>query len=235
MGDRGEVRPDAGGSSRRSLEAAGVPRVIWIIAGLGVALGLGLLASAYLLGRIPQPAPTLAVGGIDVTSLGGRPAPDFSLIDQFGRRRSLSKFRGCVVILTFIDSRCTTICPLTAEMLRQVQHLLGPSATEVQLLAVNANPKYASVADVRRWSKRHGMLHRWVFLTGAPSELRRVWASYFVTSTFEPNGEVSHIPAVYVIDKRGGEQDLLVVRSGRASLTSEASAIASRVRPLLGA
>src|SRR6476620_10401136 len=46
------------------------------------------------------------------THLSG-PAPDFRLTDQFGKRVSLSAFRGKVVLLAFNDSECTTICPLT--------------------------------------------------------------------------------------------------------------------------
>src|SRR5438067_7576492 len=42
-----------------------------------------------------------------------RPAPNFMLSDQFGRPVSLSSYRGKVVILSFDDSRCTTVCPLT--------------------------------------------------------------------------------------------------------------------------
>lgn len=52
------------------------------------------------------------------SSLPHKVAPSFTLVDQFGRKVSLSAFRGRVVIMAFVDSQCTTICPLTtASML----------------------------------------------------------------------------------------------------------------------
>src|ERR1700691_2626234 len=47
------------------------------------------------------------------TKLPGVPAPDFTLTDQFGRRVSLRQFRGKVLVIAFVDARCTTVCPLT--------------------------------------------------------------------------------------------------------------------------
>ncbi|MGH3263068.1 MAG: SCO family protein, partial [Trebonia sp.] len=49
------------------------------------------------------------------TSLGGKAAPEISLVNQFGQHMSLSQFRGRVVMLGFEDSECTTICPLTTQ------------------------------------------------------------------------------------------------------------------------
>src|SRR5438270_9054642 len=60
-----------------------------------------------------------------------RPAPGFALTDQFGRRVSLTDFRGKVVLLAFTDSRCTTICPLTTTSMVEAKRLLGAAASRV--------------------------------------------------------------------------------------------------------
>ena len=49
------------------------------------------------------------------TPLGNKPAPDIKLVNQFGQPMSLSQFRGRVVMLSFEDSECTTVCPLTTQ------------------------------------------------------------------------------------------------------------------------
>src|ERR1035437_9864962 len=49
------------------------------------------------------------------TSLGSRSAPDFRLMNQFGQPMSLSQFRGKVVMLSFEDSQCATVRPLTTQ------------------------------------------------------------------------------------------------------------------------
>src|SRR5215831_10799152 len=100
------------------------------------------------------------------TSLGGDPAPDFRLRNQFGQPMSLSQFRGKVVMLAFEDSECTTVCPLTTQSMLQAKQMLGAAGDQVQLLGVDANPTATSVADVLAYSRVHGLVNQWDFLTG---------------------------------------------------------------------
>jgi cytochrome oxidase Cu insertion factor (SCO1/SenC/PrrC family) len=65
-------------------------------------------------------------GNVDIGEpLGGRSAPDFTLVNQFGQPMSLSQFRGKVVLLSFDDALCTTVCPLTTQEMLQAKRLLG--------------------------------------------------------------------------------------------------------------
>lgn len=50
-------------------------------------------------------------------------AQDFQLTDQNGIMARLSNFRGRVVVLTFMDSLCKDVCPLTAAQLRETYKL----------------------------------------------------------------------------------------------------------------
>ena len=59
------------------------------------------------------------------TSLGNKPAPEIKLVNQFGQPMSLSQFRGRVVMLSFEDSECTTVCPLTTQSMVLAKELLG--------------------------------------------------------------------------------------------------------------
>jgi cytochrome oxidase Cu insertion factor (SCO1/SenC/PrrC family) len=65
------------------------------------------------------------------TSLGSRAAPDIRLENQFGQPMSLSQFRGKVVVLAFVDSECTTVCPLTTVSMVQARNLLGAAGDQV--------------------------------------------------------------------------------------------------------
>src|SRR6266699_5409680 len=113
-----------------------------------------------------------AIGGFPVT---GNLAPDFTLTDQFGHSVTLSSLRGHEVVLAFIDSRCKTLCPLTAEIMYNAKVALGASAaSRVELVAVNANPTATSVVTVQAWSIAHGLLHQWFFLTGTAQQLCRL-------------------------------------------------------------
>src|ERR1700716_1101829 len=119
--------------------------------------------------------------GIGGFPLSGRPAPDFKLTDQFGQAVSLSSLRGHEVVLAFIDARCTTLCPLTAEIMYNARAQLKSSeASQVMLVAINANPTATGVPVVQGWSIEHGMLHQWLFLTGTAKQLQAAYHLYNV-------------------------------------------------------
>ncbi len=190
------------------------------------------LAHSIALVRAGHPAaPATGLAAVHLAKLSGSPAPDFTLIDQFGARFSLSDLHSTVVLLTFIDSRCTDVCPLTAQVLRGAVRRLGAAGQHVQLLAINANPDHFAVSDVRTWSAKHEMLHRWRFLTGQPDQLRRIWAAYGVNSHYE-DGALVHESGIYVLDRNQDERALLSMGSQRASVTAEAQALAGAMRRL---
>src|SRR5580698_5811823 len=82
------------------------------------------------------------------TAMNGVSAPDLRLTNQFGQQMSLSQFRGKVVLLSFEDSECTTVCPLTTQSMVWAKELLGRAGENVQLLGVGANPTATSIGDV---------------------------------------------------------------------------------------
>lgn len=65
---------------------------------------------------IPRSIPTSIANLMALSPVPAKPAPGFTLTDQHGQRLALSEFRGKAVVLEFMDSRCTTICPLVSEM-----------------------------------------------------------------------------------------------------------------------
>ena len=142
------------------------------------------------------------------TSLGNKPAPEVNLVNQFGQPMSLSQFHGRVVMLSFEDSECTTVCPLTTQSMVLAKELLGKAGSSVQLLGVDANPDAIKVSDVMAYSRVHGMINQWDFLTGSLVQLKSVWKAYNVAVQIEA-GQIDHTPALYVIDQQGRLQKAL--------------------------
>jgi cytochrome oxidase Cu insertion factor (SCO1/SenC/PrrC family) len=167
----------------------------------GTALGIRL----YMLhNQVTVPPPDTAIGGFPMP---GTPAPDFTLADQFGHKVTLSSLRGHEVVLAFIDSRCTTLCPLTSQIMYDAKTRLGASAAnQVVLVAVNANPDATSIAVVQSWSINHGMLHQWLFLTGTPKQLQSVYNLYKIYDQVTSGGQIEHDPATFIIDAQGHER-----------------------------
>ena len=148
-----------------------------------------------------------AVNGIAGFPMPGKLAPDFKLTNQFGQSVTFSSLRGHEVVLAFIDSRCTTLCPLTAEIMYDAKAQLGSSvASQVELVAVNANPAATSIPTVQAWSIKHGMLHQWLFLTGTAQQLQSVYHLYNVYDQVSTNRAVVHDPIMFIIDAQGHER-----------------------------
>jgi len=166
------------------------------------------------------------------TSLGQRTAPDIRLVNQFGQPMSLSQFRGKVVVLAFVDSECTTVCPLTTVSMLQARELLGAAGDQVQLLGVDANPSATSVHDVMAYSQAHAMVNQWDFLTGSLAQLRAVWQAYHIYVQIQA-GQIDHTPALYVIDQRGREQEVYLTTMAYASVGQEGQVLAEQVASLL--
>jgi cytochrome oxidase Cu insertion factor (SCO1/SenC/PrrC family) len=166
------------------------------------------------------------------TSLNNQPAPEISLTNQFGQHMSLSQFRGKVVMLGFEDSECTTVCPLTTQSMVLAKELLGKAGNDVQLLGVDANPDATSVADVLAYSRAHGMVNRWDFLTGPDAQLKAVWNAYHIAVQIE-QGQIDHTPALFVIDARGRLQKLYLTQMAYSSISQSAQVLATEISGLL--
>jgi cytochrome oxidase Cu insertion factor (SCO1/SenC/PrrC family) len=162
---------------RGALAAAVMLSVLTALAGCGASASSGSSTGMSSGGMQANPAasaaemnPNLDLG----SSLGRQPAPDIKLVNQFGQPMSLSQFRGKIVMLGFEDSECTTVCPLTTQSMLQAKQMLGAAGDQVQLLGVDANPTATSVADVLAYSRAHGMVNQWDFLTGSVAQLKTV-------------------------------------------------------------
>lgn len=161
-----------------------------------------------------------------------KPAPDFTLTDEFGRQVSLRAFRGKVVILAFNDSECTTVCPLTTQAMVDAKRFLGAAGRDVQLLGIDANPRATAISDVRAYSRTHGMTYQWRFLTGSLPELRRVWRAYGIDVQIE-RGQIDHTPALYVIDPAGRLRRLYETQMSYATIPQLGQLMAHEASDLL--
>jgi cytochrome oxidase Cu insertion factor (SCO1/SenC/PrrC family) len=156
-----------------------------------------------------QPAAVAISGPNIVWAAAKRQAPDFRLHDQAGLPISLRAARGRVVILTFIDPVCTTLCPLEARVLDQVELRL-PRGQRPAIVAVSVNPW----ADQRRYfrqdARRWRLDSNWRWAVGDPTRLARVWQAYKIGVRSRRQviagvtvHQVDHVEAAYVIDPQG--------------------------------
>lgn len=138
-----------------------------------------------------------------------KPAPDFTLTNQFGERVSLSDFRGKVVVMSFLYTSCPTVCPaITQNFINAMEELDDSVGKDVVFVAVSVDPERDTVEQVRKYSEKRGLLNRWQYLTGERSELEKVWRDYniFVNVSWRDeygNYLVDHTATAIVVDREG--------------------------------
>jgi cytochrome oxidase Cu insertion factor (SCO1/SenC/PrrC family) len=201
-------------------------------------------AGVVLLGAVPMAAAAanrnadtiIATATAGAPNSVDSPAPGFNLIDQNGQPVSLADLRGKVVALTFLDPVCTTDCPVIAQEFKTAGKLLGPDSKKVELLAIDANPRYIETAFLDAFDQQENLsgIPNWRYLSGTLPQLEAVWKAYGVTVSYEPGGGmVDHNDVAFVIDARGQVRYALSTDPGSgsgASRSSFAQTIAGLVR-----
>jgi protein SCO1 len=133
----------------------------------------------------------------------GLRAADFSLVDQNGRRVTLSQHRGQVVVLTFIHSKCHDACPFMVEQIKGALNDLPSSGQAVPAIGISVQPSEDTAASRRQFLALHQMTARLAFLNGPASAMRAVWHAYAIQPV---QGAIAHSTYVLLIDKRGIER-----------------------------
>ena len=178
---------------------------------LAAAVSMALSAAVYVHDRNAANSISPLVQLMGLSDLPGQSAPGFTLTDEHGRAVSLSGFRGKAVLLAFMDSRCTEVCPVLAQEFLLAEHDLGSAARKVAFVAVNVDPMGESVRTVAHFTQVHGLskLSNWYFLTGSTPVLRSVWKRYGI-EVVVPKGatQTEHADYLYFIDPHGQERYL---------------------------
>jgi protein SCO1/2 len=182
-------------TARRTTQQLLLGVLVALLAAIAVVLVTGRRSSS------PQRAGTPSSGFDGPTMPPGLRAANFSLTDQNGRRVTLARYRGRVVVLTFIHSLCHDACPFMVEQIKGALNLL-PGA-EVPAIGVTVAPAEDTVQHRRAFLAEHQMAGRLSFLNGPLPDVRRVWRAYAMQPV---RGPIDHSTFVILIDKRGYER-----------------------------
>ncbi|MGA2530751.1 MAG: SCO family protein [Acidimicrobiales bacterium] len=197
------------------------------LAALG-AIGVVLLGAAPMAFAATNPlADPILNEAIDGTpNATNFPAPQFSLLDQYGKSVSLRSLHGYAVAVTFLDPVCTTDCPLIAQEFHAADQMLGAQSRRTLFIAIVANPIYRSVVVMRAFDDDEGLQHvkNWLYLTGSVRQLERTWNNYGIEDQVEPAGSmVAHSEIAYVIDPSGHTRYVLDADPGPGTTSLQSS------------
>lgn len=94
---------------------------------------------------------------------------DTTLLDQDGRevRFYTDALRGKIVLISFIYTNCTDICPILMHNLSDVQNSLGDRfGKDVFFVSISVDPEDDSPEELKRYAERYSAKPGWTLLTG---------------------------------------------------------------------
>jgi protein SCO1 len=139
----------------------------------------------------------------------GDEVPDFSLTNQDGKRVSLKQYRGEVLLVTFIYTRCPfqDFCPRMSSNFNEIYKKMGDNRS-THLLSISFDPEHDTPRVLRNYgfSVAHthdaALFRRWEFAVPTPAELPRI-ADFFALTVKPEGGLITHNLSTAVISPKG--------------------------------
>ena len=73
---------------------------------------------------------------------------------------------GRPVLLNFIFTTCSSLCPLTSRTLEEFQDKLGPEAARVHLMSISIDPEQDTPARLSEYARKFHAGPQWQYYTG---------------------------------------------------------------------
>lgn len=128
--------------------------------------------------------------------------PDVKLVDAdgvaFPLRTNLAN-QDSPVILSFIFTTCTVVCPVTSATLAQVQAALGPERDALRMVSVSIDPEQDTPAALKAYAAKFGAGPRWQMLTGSLEDSIAVQRAFDVYR----GDKMNHQPVTFLRARAG--------------------------------
>lgn len=135
---------------------------------------------------------------IDKLPREGAPVPDFTLVNQDGKKISLKQYRGRALLITFIYTRCPLpdYCPLMSSNFAEIDKTLQKDPAlyaKTHLLSVSFDSKYDTPAVLRSYGAAYTekyvdeKFEHWEFASGSAEEVKAI--TMFFGLQYEPQSD----------------------------------------------
>ena len=144
----------------------------------------------------------------------GDAVPDFVLTNQAGRSVRFSQYKGKVLLLTFVYTRCplADFCPRMSRNFAEIEKELAKDKTlygETHLLSASFDPAYDTPAVLRSYGGAYTGRYtnetfaHWEFAVPSAAELPKIEQWFDLGVTPGPKGSWQHSLSTLVIGKDG--------------------------------
>lgn len=160
-----------------------------------------------------KPDEGVATGQFHVPALGDT-VPDFSFLNQSGKRLRLGELRGKVVAITFVYTRCPVAeyCPRMSRNFAQIDQALAKDPTlyeKTHLLSISFDPGYDTPAVLRSYGgaytgryTREEFRH-WSFAAPSAAELPKIQRWFDLGITPLGSGSLQHSLSTVILGTDG--------------------------------
>ncbi|MDG1327587.1 MAG: SCO family protein [Flavobacteriaceae bacterium] len=119
---------------------------------------------------------------------------DFSLVNQNGKTVTQDTYNDKIYIADFFFTTCQTICPIMTDHMVILQNKLKHDP-DVMLLSHTVTPKIDSVAQLKKYALKKGVLDtKWNLVTGDKKEIYELARkSYLAVKSYGDGGDYDMI------------------------------------------
>jgi protein SCO1/2 len=138
--------------------------------------------------------------------------PDFSFVNQDGKSISLGQYRGKVLLVTFIYTRCPfpDFCPRMSSNFAKIyeQLAIDPALANVHLLSISFDPDHDRPKVLRDYgfsvahTRDADLFRRWEFAVPRQADLPKI-ADFFALTVKPEGGLITHNLSTAVIGPDG--------------------------------
>lgn len=132
-------------------------------------------------------------------AVAGLTMPRFALRDQNGRVVGSADLNDKVVVLTFLDTKCTEACPIIARQISDAwRQLTSSERTRTTAVAISTDPTHDTRANVRAFLARNRADTSIHYLVGPVSVMRGLWRRFQILSSLESGDAAIHSAPVRI-------------------------------------
>jgi protein SCO1/2 len=123
--------------------------------------------------------------------------PPFTLVDDRGEPITQEVFRGHPTVVSFLFTRCDTICPVTTMKMAKIQEKTFDKGSQIKLVSFSVDPKYDTPDRLAEYAKHYNAdATRWRFITGDYNEIYRLVEGPFMSSMMREPDKANGVPNI---------------------------------------
>ena len=141
-------------------------------------------------------APSSTKSGQFLSTQRNYSVPDVTLIDMNGQPVRVRELLAAnePVMLNFVFTTCTAICPVMSSIFAQVPPELGSSGGKLRLISISIDPENDTPKQLRAYAKKFDAGPRWQFLTGSKESVVAVQRAF---DNFQSD-KMGHSPLTFI-------------------------------------